>query len=323
MEILFDEPITFVGADGQSTHAPMVAAAVGGEATRLILDTGSTDHILSIELANRVGLSAEPGEEGTDSTGSSVPSWTLGDVPVQVGEARHTLANVIAIAAPGPFESRGIGGFISPQHLVPDAWMHLDLAEDRFMALSGSEADVAAWLTAQAPDFQLLRLARADGDSTILVRGGIEPFDDVVAMLDTGGKASDVVASAVPGLSRGELVSSGHGVGGSESFGSVVTDQTLRVGDARLSLRSPAGARRHGRPRHPGGHGRAARHDPDGQRRSVASRVLAGARLAAVIPVPAPNVHHPARHVFDVRLHAGPSRHGPQEHSLRGSQGRR
>jgi hypothetical protein len=104
------------------------------------------------------------------------------------------------------------------------------------MALSGSEADVAAWLTAQAQDFQLLRLARADGDSTILVRGGIEPFDDVVAMLDTGGKASDVVASAVPALSRGELVSSGHGVGGSESFGSVVTDQTLRVGDARLSL---------------------------------------------------------------------------------------
>jgi hypothetical protein len=236
VEILFDEPITFVGADGQSTHAPMVAAAVGGEATRLILDTGSTDHILSIELANRVGLSAEPGEEGTDSTGSSVPSWTLGDVPVQVGEARHTLASVIAIAAPAPFESRGIGGFISPQHLVPDAWMHLDLAEDRFMALRGSEADVAAWFTARAPDFQLLRLARADGDSTILVRGGIEPFDDVVAMLDTGGKASDVVASAVPGLSRGELVSSGHGVGGSEAFGSVVTDQTLRVGDARLSL---------------------------------------------------------------------------------------
>ena len=31
-------------------------------------------------------------------------------------------------------------------------------------------------------------------------------------------------------------MSSGHGVGGSESFGSVVTDQTLRVGDARLPL---------------------------------------------------------------------------------------
>ena len=257
MEILFDEPITFVGADGQPTHAPMVAATVGGEATRLILDTGSTDHILSIELANRVGLSAEPGEEGTDSTGASVPSWTLGDVPVQVGETRHTLANVIAIAAPGPFESRGIGGFISPQHLVPDAWMHLDLAADRFMALSGSEADVAAWLTAQAQDVHLLRLARADGDSTILVRGGIEPFDDVVAMLDTGGKASDVVASAVPGLSRW---------GAREQWPRRRRQRVVRLGRGRSNAArgrcpsppgAPVGARRHGGPRHPGGHGRA------------------------------------------------------------------
>jgi hypothetical protein len=236
VEILFDEPITFVGADGQPTHAPMVHATVGGEATRLILDTGSTDHILTIELANRVGLSAEPGEEGTDATGASVASWTLGDVPVQIGETRHALANVIAIGAPGPFEPRGIGGILSPQHLVPDAWMCLDMAGDRFIALSGPEADVADWLTARAPDFQLHRLRRAEGDTTILVRGAVEPFDEVVTLLDTGGKASDVVASAVPGLTGDEVASSGRGVGGSESFGAVATDQFLRVGDARLPI---------------------------------------------------------------------------------------
>ena len=55
-------------------------------------------------------------------------------------------------------------------------------------------------------------------------------------MLDTGGKASDVVASAVPGLSGDEMASSGRGVGGSESFGSVATNQVLRVGEARLPL---------------------------------------------------------------------------------------
>ena len=114
MEILLDEPITFVGADGQSTHAPMVHATVGGEATRLIVDTGSTDHILFIELANRVGLRAEPGEEGSDSTGASVPSWSLGAVPVEIGRSAYQLANVIAITAPGPFEPRGIGGILSP-----------------------------------------------------------------------------------------------------------------------------------------------------------------------------------------------------------------
>lgn len=236
MDVLFDEPITFTGADGQPTHAPMVHAMVGGEATRLIVDTGSTDHILTIELANRVGLSAEPGEEGTDASGASVPSWTLGDVPVQIGDTRHALASVIAIGAPGPFEPRGIGGALSPQHLVPDAWMRLDMAGDRFMAVSGREADVADWLTAQAPDFQMHRLQRAEGDTTILVRGAIEPFDEVVTLLDTGGKASDVVSSAVPGLTGGELASSGRGVGGTESFGNVVTDQVLRVGEAQVPI---------------------------------------------------------------------------------------
>jgi hypothetical protein len=236
VEIIFDEPITFTGADGQPTHAPMVAATLLGESTRLIVDTGSTDHILTIELANRVGLSAEPGEEGTDASGASVPSWTLGDVPVGVGEMNHTLANVIAIGAPGPFARRGIGGLVSPQHLVPGAWMCLDLAGDRLIAVSGSEADVADWLTARAPDFRIHRLARDQADTTILVRGAIEPFDEVTTLLDSGGKASDVVASAVPGLSGDEIASSGRGVGGTESFGSVALDQVLLVGEVRLPM---------------------------------------------------------------------------------------
>ena len=236
MEILFDEPITFVGADGQPTHAPMVHATVGGEATRLIVDTGSTDHILSIELARRVGLRAEPGEEGTDSTGASVPSWSLGEVPVEIGHTTHQLRNVIAITAPGPFEPRGIGGILSPQHLIPGAWMSLDMAGDRLTALDGSEADVADWLKRRSPDLRLLRLARAEGDTTILVRGAIEPHEPVITLLDSGGKASDVVASAVPGLTGAQTESSGRGVGGTELFGAVVADQVLRVGEAAIPL---------------------------------------------------------------------------------------
>jgi len=236
VEILFDEPITFVGADGQPTHAPMVHATVAGESTRLIVDTGSTDHILSIELANRVGLRAEPGEDGTDSTGASVPSWSLGAVPIQIGQGEYQLANVIAITAPGPFEPRGIGGILSPQHLIPGAWMSLDMAGDRLVALDGPEADVADWLVRRSPDRRLLRLARAEGDTTILVRGAIEPHEAVITLLDTGGKASDVVASAVPGLSGEQTESSGRGVGGTELFGAVVVDQVLRVEEAAIPL---------------------------------------------------------------------------------------
>ena len=143
------------------------------------MDTGSTDHILSIELANRVGLRAEPGEEGTDSAGASVPSWSLGEVPVEIGHVAHKLRNVIAITAPGPLGPRGIGGILSPQHLIPGAWMSLDMARDRLTALDGSEADVVDWLRRRSPDLRLLRLARAEGDATILVRGAIEPHEPV------------------------------------------------------------------------------------------------------------------------------------------------
>jgi hypothetical protein len=237
MEIIFDEPITFVGADGQTTHAPMVAGSVGGEATRLIVDTGSDTHLLTIELANRVGLPAQPGEEGIDSAGASVPSWSLGEVSVEIGERPHVLSDVVAIAAPGPFESRGIGGALSPQHLVPDAWMCLDMAGDRLIALAGTEADVAGWLARRAPDLRMLSLPRVEGDATIVVRGAIDPHPPVSTLLDTGGKVSDAVASAVPGLGGEPTESTGRGVGGTVRFGAVVTDQVLRLeGDAAVPL---------------------------------------------------------------------------------------
>jgi predicted aspartyl protease len=99
--VLLDEPLTFSLADRQ-THAPMVHATVHGERTKAILDTGSTDHLLTVELAEQLGLELAEGEEGTDSTGASVPSWSLGDVPVEIGGMRFTLGNVVGIHGPAP-----------------------------------------------------------------------------------------------------------------------------------------------------------------------------------------------------------------------------
>jgi len=228
-------PITFDVGDRQ-THAPMVEVTVAGTATKLILDTGSTDHILTIELAAQVGLEAEPGEPGTDSTGASVPSWSLGEVEVEIAGQAFALRDVVAITAPAPFPGWGVGGFISPQHLQPGAWAVLDLTADRFFIVDGEEADVAGWLNERTPDLQLLRLERAPGDATILVRAAIEPFDEVVTMLDSGGKRTQFTQAAVAGVSDGPQASSGRGVGGTESFGAEVRGQTLIVGEARLPL---------------------------------------------------------------------------------------
>jgi transcriptional regulator with XRE-family HTH domain len=235
-QILLDVPITFdVGGD-QQTHAPMIHATVAGTPTKLILDTGSTDHILTIELAEQVGLHAEPGEPGTDSTGALVASWMLGEVTVEIADQEFVLRDVVAITAPAPFPGFGIGGILSPQHLRPGVWAVLDLAADRFFLLDGEEADLIAWLGERTPDLQLLRLERAPGDGTILVSAAIEPFDAVVTMLDSGGKRTQFTEAAVPGASDGPQTSSGRGVGGSESFGAELEGQTLIVGEASLPL---------------------------------------------------------------------------------------
>ncbi len=233
--VLLDVPITFDTGDGP-THAPMVHVTVHGIPTKVILDSGSTDHILTVELADQLGLAAEPGEEGTDSTGATVPSWTLGTVPIQIAEQPFELQNVVAITAPAPFPGWGIGGFISPQHLHPRAWAVLDLAGDRFMLLDGDETDVTVWLAARHPELRLVRLDRVAGDETILVRAAIEPFGAVVTMLDSGGKRTTFARSALPGLEGGERRSSGRGVGGTEAFATEARDQVLLAGGHRLPL---------------------------------------------------------------------------------------
>jgi hypothetical protein len=236
--ILLDIPITFEVGGGRQTHAPMVAATVHGAPTRLIVDTGSTDHILTIELARELGLEAIPGEAGTDSTGASVASWMLGTVAAEIGGMAFDLQNVVAITAPAPFPGFGIGGILSPQHLRPGAWAMLDLAGQRFTLLDGDEADVTAWLTARAPTMRLLRLERVAGDGTVLVRASVEPHASVVTMLDTGGKRTQFTAAAVPDAGGGTRVITGHGVGGGASHGTELAARALVVGGARLPLRS-------------------------------------------------------------------------------------
>lgn len=235
--VLLETPITF-DVGGQVIHAPMIEVDVGGTPTKLIVDTGSTDHVLTMELAERAGLDASAGEPGTDSVGASVPSWTLGEVPVRIGGLDVRLQNVVAIAGPEPFEGWGVGGFLSPQHVHPNAWVVIDLVEGAITFVGGEESDVVAWVADRFPALKMLSLERESGDSTVLVRAAIDPFDPVVTMLDTGGKRTAFAEAAVPTLLGGIPIESGRGVGGGTAIGSEAKDQVLRVGSARLRVPS-------------------------------------------------------------------------------------
>jgi hypothetical protein len=233
--ILLDVPIRFDVGD-TVTHAPTIDAVLAGRPTRLILDTGSTDHVLTIELVRAAGLPAEPGEPGTDHAGSSVASWFVGDVDAVIDGVGFGLHDAVAITGPAPFAGWGVGGFLSPQHLRPDACAVIDLIADRLILLTGDDDAIDGWLRERSPDLALLELPRDPAEATPVISAAIEPFAPVATMLNTGGRGTEFAMAAVPGLTGTPSDDLGKGVGGSPVVGGVVEDQVLRVGVARFPV---------------------------------------------------------------------------------------
>jgi len=181
-------------------------------------------------------VATEPGEPGTDSTGSSVPSWQAHEVTVRIGEVNFDFSEVVVIGTPPPFRRMGIGGTLSPQRLHPGSPVVLDLAAGR-VVMPGGVADVDEWLADAYPGWRALRLPAVDGDGTVLVEAAIDSFAAVVTMLDTGAKATYAAPDAVPALGEGGVRrSTGRGVGGTESFGVDVPGRVLHIGDAALPV---------------------------------------------------------------------------------------
>jgi hypothetical protein len=232
---LLDVPIRFdVGET--VTHAPMIDVVVNGTPTRLILDTGSTDHVLTIELGRAAGLPHEPGEPGTDHAGASVDSWFVGDVAVEIDGVGFGLHDAVAITGPAPFAGWGVGGFLSPQHIHPTAQVVIDLVADRLVLVAGDDAALDDWLRTRSGGMVALELERDPAEPTPVVQAAIEPFEPVATMLNTGGRGTEFAVAAVPGLVGAAEAEPGKGVGGSPVVGTVVADRTLVIGDERFAV---------------------------------------------------------------------------------------
>ena len=272
VDILTSVPLTFVGADGETQHAPLVVGRVGGLETRLVLDTGSEVHLLTKELVDRLELSVEDGEEGTDHSGATMPSWTVEDVGLRLGEHELTLRDVVAIPAPKPFPGWGIGGILSPQHLHPSAWTVVDLVEDELLLVEGGDAAVAAWLEERAPARTTLTLERDVVFPSVVVPAAISPHPELPTMLNTGGRHTEFSSDAVPGLLDGATAERlGGGVSGVDVVGAKVGGATLVVAGHDLAVASLAV--------------RAAMHEPQGL---VGMDVLRGTTLAVCADVSRP-----------------------------------
>lgn len=229
--LLLHAPL-FYEAGPRALHCPMVTANVGGIRTKLIVDTGATEHVLTLDAADRAGLARVAGPPGTDASGSTVESWIVDDVPIEVGGEGLPRGEVAAIAGPDPFAEWGIGGFLSPQRLWPTGTVVVDFAASALSVFEGPgrmQATVAD-VVRRHPDFTLVDAAR-HASGTIGVEVEVPPHDPVVAIFDSGASQTE---AAFPG--GGAEVLRSRSVGGTALEGRAVRSQTLVAGRARIRL---------------------------------------------------------------------------------------
>jgi hypothetical protein len=237
MELL-SAPLRFTTADGTQTHAPMALATVGGLETRLICDTGASEHVLTLDLARRLGADLVPDEPGTDAAGDPVPSWRIERLAGSVAGWPISLHGAPVAEGPPPFAGWGIGGFLSPQRLHPTAWIVLDLASPVLAVVDDPLEAVLAELQRRHPSLGPVRLERDPSDTTILVRAAVDGYREVLTLIDSGARSTSFAAAALPGMVPGEEGVSGRAVGGREMRAATVAGARLRVGDALLPIGS-------------------------------------------------------------------------------------
>jgi hypothetical protein len=236
LRVIARAPISYDVLSGGVTHAPLIIASIGGlPPARYVLDTGSDVHLLNEDLADELGQEKRPGEEGTDHSGATMPSWEVDDVPLAVGDLTVVLRSPVAIPAPPPFPGHGIRGILSPQSLHPTAVAVIDMAANELLLVEGWDYEVWAFLLARSPELEVLTLDRQP-DRVVVIHAAIEPFPEVPTLVDTGGKRTEFAAAAVPGLAARDQVDLGGGVSGNRFVGRLAGAQTLVAGGARLAV---------------------------------------------------------------------------------------
>lgn len=210
--------LTYELADGAETHAPMVIGRVGARTMRFVLDTGSDVHLLTKELVDDLGLTHAPGEDGTDHSGASIPSWSVEDVELELGSLSLALREVVSIPAPPVFVTGGVGGILSPQRLGER--VTLDLAAGRLVI----GADDASVLVRRDPAYGAIVVPATVGAATVAM------------LLNTGGRESEIAAElAGQGVSAADVSVTGKGVGGGDVVSIGRVDAPVRIGEVALT----------------------------------------------------------------------------------------
>lgn len=235
----FDIPL----ADGASKtiHTAFLEATVDGRKTRLIVDSGASDHVFVRNALPFADDDLKADAPGTDHGGAAVTTWRLQrPISVQIGERQQTLNEAIVIEGPPPFKAWGIGGFVAPQLLATTGFVVVDLAQ-RSLAV----VENAPKMCADGRSPLVLTMVRGEG-TMVRGEGDAERLPIVAAkwngkdirlMLNTGGR--EVEVSPAFAIAVGADQATGRGVSGEAVRGSRGASGVLTLAGREVPVASP------------------------------------------------------------------------------------
>jgi hypothetical protein len=234
-----DVPITFESPSGKVLPVPMVTVRFGAHTTNLIVDSGASDHVLTRAFVRRAGI-RELGqhEVGTDHNNAAFQASKIETQRASFGGSTLVFEGYV-VEGPPPFEMLGVGGFISPQRLIREGTVIVDLDGKRLYALPCGEPESKQWFATHGHTPLSLETAWSKNKPFVSVALGERA--PVVGELDTGGSTTEVSEGYVGG-SAGPMNCQQLAVSGQCVEGATLADQTVNFagrafGGVLLSVR--------------------------------------------------------------------------------------
>ena len=191
---------------GRHYDHPLVHATVAGKPAMMLVDTGAASHVLAGWLARKAGLSLKKrGDLGADHAGRTIAELRVDHPQLSVDDWGDLPDEpTLATEVPAFFEDLGIGGFLSPQHLVEgdDGAVVLDFPAGEMRASHYEQAvfKMGRHGSSLTPNgvYVCDDQSSAIHGLAFVLPGNVEGTD-VGLLVDTGAEHSDLLAASTAG----------------------------------------------------------------------------------------------------------------------------
>lgn len=220
----------------QRSADPLVDVTVGEAAAPFVIDTGTSEFLLTKRFAAHAGKLANPG-------------LVRQPVSYAVGTRKFSAERFVVIDAP-PLEAEGWGGLLSPQLLALEATVILDFPRMQLAILEARSASTLKLMDCgRAVDSYLSRYSvsapvhriewRGRAYGAVLVAGGLRGRPDSLVDVDTGKSASAFHPAYMgPAIESGRPGPQFKNARGDIRQTTEVPDQAIRIGTLLVTNRS-------------------------------------------------------------------------------------